>query len=484
MRVLLVNPTAFFEVVGNNPEVIEESRGHNPPLGILSLAGYLEQHSDHDLTILDTQAEELSYRQIAQRVRAAEPDVVGITTMTLTLVDVLRVVDVVRAEAPQAKVVLGGPHPHLYPEETIRLPGVDFLVLGEGEITFKDLLDRIRDAGPYDSIPGIVFRRNGEVVQTAPPQIIQDLDSLPFPARHLTDVRSYGSVLSPRQPVTTMFTSRGCPFSCTFCDRPHLGKRFRARSPVNVVDEMERCIEMGIHEFLIYDDTFTVRRPRVVAICEEILRRGLDVGYDVRARVDTVDEELLKLMARSGCRGIHYGVEAGTEKILTVLHKGIDLEEARKAFEATRRAGMQVLAYFMIGSPGETHPDIMETFRVARELNPDYLHMTILTPFPGTAIYRDGLDSGMLERDSWREFARVGNLGFVPPHWPENFTLEELQELLREGYRGFYRRPRYLLKRIMTVRSVGELMRKSRAGWKVLTMGRRDRSITPWRTGR
>jgi anaerobic magnesium-protoporphyrin IX monomethyl ester cyclase len=483
MRVLLVNPTAFFEVVGNNPEVIEESRGHNPPLGILLLAAYLERHSSHEVAILDTQAEELSYPEITSRVSAFKPDVVGITAMTLTLVDVLRVMEIVRAAAPSARIVIGGPHAHLFPDETVNLPGVDFVVLGEGEVLFKELLDRIDDRDAPTAIPGLVFHKNGGIVHTGPPAIIQDLDALPFPARHLTDVKRYGSVLSPRQPVTTMFTSRGCPFSCTFCDRPHLGKKFRARSAQNVVDEMEECVRMGIHEFLVYDDTFTIRRDRVVAFCEEILRRGLDVGYDVRARVDTVDPELLQLMARSGCRGLHYGVEAGTEKILKVLHKGIDLEEARRTFEATRKAGMQVLAYFMIGSPGETREDILETFRVARRLDPDYLHMTILTPFPGTAIYRDGLESGVLARDTWREFASVGQLGFIPPHWPENFTLDELQDLLREGYRGFYRRPSYLLKRVLAVRSTGELMRKGKAGLRVLTMKKRPRGLAPWRGG-
>ncbi len=481
MRVLLINPTAFFEVVGNNPEVIEESRGHNPPLGILFLAGYLERHASHEIAILDAQAEELSYPSIAARVRAFRPDVVGITAMTLTLVDVMRVVEIVRAETPEARVVIGGPHAHLFPEETIALPGIDFVVLGEGEILFKELLDHIDDREALTRIPGLVLRRDGGVVRTGPPATIEDLDALPFPARHLTDVHRYGSVLSPRQPVTTMFTSRGCPFGCTFCDRPHLGKRFRARSASNVVDEMEECVRMGIHEVLIYDDTFTVHRDRVVAFCEDLIRRGLDVGYDVRARVDTVDPELLRLMARSGCRGIHYGVEAGTERILKVLRKGIDLEKAREAFEATRRTGMQVLAYFMIGSPSETREDILETFRVARRLDPDYLHMTILTPFPGTRIYQEGLANGILKRDSWREFARTGHLGFVPPHWPENFTLDELQELLREGYRGFYRRPRYLIKRIFAVRSPGELLRKGKAGLRVLTMGRRAGGMAPWR---
>ena len=289
MRVLLVNPPSFFEIIGNNPAVIEENRGHNPPLGLLLVAGYLQRESDHQVSILDTQAEELGYQETGACIREESPEVVGITTMTQTLIDVLRTIEIVKVEAPAAKVVLGGPHVHLFPDETIHLPGVDFLVLGEGEIAFKRLLDAMEDKEVLDGIPGLVFKRKGKVVRTGPPEIIRDLDSVPFPARHLTDVNLYDSVLSPRHPVTTMFTSRGCPYVCSFCDRPHLGKKFRARSAANVVDEMERCVGLGIREFLIYDDTFTVRRQRVMDICREIKRRGLDIGYDVRARVDTVD---------------------------------------------------------------------------------------------------------------------------------------------------------------------------------------------------
>ena len=470
MRVLLINPTANFEVVGSNPMALEESRGHSPPLGLLLLASYLEEHSDHEVSFLDAKAEELSFQEIASSIRRARPDVVGITVMTHTILDAVRIIEISRKQAPDAKIVLGGPHVYLFPDESIGLPGVDFAVLGEGEAVFKELLDNIGDPAALRSIPGIVFEDDGEVINTGPSVAVKDLDSLPFPARHLTNIGLYDSVLLPHSPVTTLFTSRGCPYSCSFCDRPHLGKRFRARSAGNVVDEIQSCVEIGIREFLIYDDTFTVRKRRVFDICNEILKRGLDIDYDVRARTDTVDQEMLNLMAKSGCKGIHYGVEAGTEKILKVLKKGIDLKKSKRVFRETKSAGIQVLAYFMIGSPTETVDDIRETFRVAKEMDPDFLHLTILTPFPGTEIYRKGLESGVIESDVWREFAAHPDMGFVPPHWPENFTIDELNELLIEGYRGFYRRPVYLLKRLTQIRSPEELIRKSMAGMRVLTM--------------
>ncbi|MEE9613353.1 MAG: radical SAM protein, partial [Thermodesulfobacteriota bacterium] len=250
----------------------------------------------------------------------------------------------------------------------------------------------------------------------------------------------------------------------------HLGKTFRARSPENVVDELEECARMGIHDFLFYDDTFTVNRQRVVAICDGIVRRKLDIGWDIRARVDTVTEEMLRALKAAGCRGIHYGVEAGTEKILEVLNKNIGIGRVKEVFELTRKYDIPILAYFMIGNPTETEEDIHETFEVMKSLNPDYVHMTILTPFPATRIYYDGLKSGVIKKDYWREFAEEPTPEFVPPHWGEIFTREELGELLVKGYRDFYLRPSYILKRITKVRSFGELKKKAAAGLKVFGM--------------
>ncbi len=360
-KVLLINPPAEQTLVGNNPKFLDEARGHNPPLGLLYLAAMLEERSDHAVCVIDAQAEELSYDKLAEHVAGEAPDLVGITAMTFTLLDVVRTVGVVRQAAPEARVVLGGPHVHLYPRESAALPGVDFAITGEGEHSIVALADRLNEPERWHEVPGLAYRadstsqipdsrleretpdakRETAVVVNEAPGFIEDLDTLPFPARDLVPFRRYSSVLARRQPITTMFTSRGCPYRCTFCDRPHLGKKFRAHSPKYVADEMQSCVEMGIQEFLIYDDTFTVRRQRVLDICGEIQRRGLDIGWDIRARVDTVDEEMLKALRAAGCERIHYGVEAGDDHFMQVLNKGITVEEVRKAFRLTKRAQVE-----------------------------------------------------------------------------------------------------------------------------------------------
>lgn len=472
MRVLLLNPPRENELLGNNPAIIDEERGYNPPLGLLYLAGYLEQFTDHRVEVLDAQVEELSYDALQAEIVRRQPDVVGLTAMTFTLLDVIKTARLVKTAKPATPVVLGGPHVHLYPEETLAIPEVDYLVLGEGEVAFAELLERIGDPAGLAQVPGLAFRAapaDGVVITGIRP-LEDDLDRLPFPARHLTPYQKYSSVIAKRAPITTMFTSRGCPYQCIFCDRPHLGKKFRARSAKNVVDEMEACIALGIREFLVYDDTFTIQRQRVLDICDEIIRRKLDIGWDIRARVNTVDEEMLRRLRRANCERIHYGVEAGTDRVLRVLQKGITLEQARQAFRATKRAGISTLAYFMLGSPTETRQEILQTIAFARELDPDFVHITIVTPFPGTKLYFMGLEQGRFSHDFWREFATNPTPDFQPQYWEEHLTREELQELVTHAYKSFYGRPGYILRRLAQVRSVGELARKARAGVKVFLM--------------
>lgn len=470
MKVLLINPPRLNEIMGNNPSIVEEERGYNPPLGLLYIAAFIERHTKHDVMIIDCQVDRLDYYALKAKIASIQPDVVGITAMTMTIVDVLNTANIVKEIDDTIKVVLGGPHVNLFPDETIKLKNIDYLVLGEGEAIFADLINTIEGKADSREIAGLVFKNNGKIINTGQRPLISNLDKLPFPARHLVPYKKYTSLLSKGGVVTTVFTSRGCPFKCSFCDRPHLGKIFRARSSINVVDELEVCTKLGIHEFLIYDDTFTVNKRRVIDICDEIIRRKLNIGWDIRARVDTVNEEVIAHLKKAGCQGIHYGVEAGTDKILKILNKGITINQVKEVFNLTRKYKIPILAYFMIGSPKETLKDICQTFKVMKNLNPDYVHLTVLTPFPGTKIYFDGLENGVIKKDYWKEFAKNPTKDFVPPHWAEIFTRDELHELLVNGYKSFYLRPSYIFKRICALRSFGEFRKKAVAAAKVLIM--------------
>jgi radical SAM superfamily enzyme YgiQ (UPF0313 family) len=468
MKILLINPPFEYTIQSWQPKVFEEGLDFLPPLGLMYIAAYLEKETNHRVEILDTQVERMDYNQLKEEIKKRNPDVVGITAMTFTLVDVVKTAKIAKEINPNVKIILGGPHVIIYPEETINIPEIDFLVLGEGELVIKQLLENINNADELEKIKGIVFRKNNKIINTGLPEFIQNLDNLPSPARYLTPYKKYFSIISSNIPVTTMFTSRGCPYKCLFCDRPHLGKKFRARSAKNVVDEMEKCQKMGIKEIFIYDDTFGTDRKRVLEICDEILKRNLKIVWDVRTRVDTVDKEVLIKMKKAGCQRIHYGVEAGTQKILNILKKGITLEQVEKAFNWTKKMKIKTVGYFMIGSPTETKDDIMKTIKLMKKLNPDYVHVTITTPFPATDLYKIALDEKVLSKDFWQDFVKNPNPDFIPPIWEKELCREELFSLLKKAYRSFYLRPSYIIKKIIQLKSLKEFLRKMKAAFNIL----------------
>ena len=468
MDVLLVQPPLENMIKTEVPTIVEEERGLNPPLGLMYVAAYAEKYTNHKIRILDCLAENVSHKTLKEEIKRIKPDIVGIQAMTFTLIDVIKAAKTVKSIDDEIPVVVGGSHAHIFPFETANLPGIDYVVLGEGEIVFADLIENIQNPEKLKKIRGLVFRDGDNVINTGQRELIKDLDPLPFPARHLTPYKRYSSLLAKRSPVTTMITSRGCPYKCKFCDRPHLGKVFRARSAQNVVDEMEACVNMGIKEFLIYDDTFTIRRKRVREICYKILETLLDVSWDVRARVDTVDEELLKLMRKAGCERIHFGIESGNQDILRILGKGITLEEVKKAFQMAKRAGLETLGYIMIGSPGETEAHVHRSINFVKNLGADYVHFSIMTPFPSTAVYMDGVNRSILGSDYWKEFAENPTTDFVPKLWEEYMSRERIIQLVEFAYRSFYSRPSYVFRKLMRVKSLSEFKRKIRAGIKIL----------------
>ena len=473
LKVLLINPPRFNELIGKNPAIVEKHRGFNPPLGLLHLAGYVENHSDHQVEVIDTQPLELSYEQLAKEIAKHNFDVCGLTAMTFTLIDVRKTCEVVRRVRPNAAIVLGGAHVHLFPDETIAWPEVDYLIQGEGEIAFLDFLNKFSTPEQLLTVPGIVFAEpDGRVFNAGVAPSTSDLDILGLPAREKVDISLYTSLLGRSNVITTMFTSRGCPFRCTFCDRPYspVISGFRWRSAQHIAEEMEVCLDLGITEAFIYDDTFTVRKDRVHELCDEIIKRKIKFTWDVRAHVNTVNVDLLKHMAEAGCDRIHFGVECGNDRMMKEIRKNTNVERVRGAFAAARDVGLERLAYFIIGQQTEMAEDINDSVNLAKSLDPDYVHFTIFCPYPGTEIYMKGLENGVIKEDVWRKLAVDPKPGFELPVWEENFSRKELREMLVKCYKGFYLRPGYVLKKLQRVRSFGEFGRKARAGISVFTM--------------
>jgi radical SAM superfamily enzyme YgiQ (UPF0313 family) len=469
MKILFVCPPQLNAIDLSLPKILQEKEDPMPPLGLLYVASYLQkQQPQHELKFIDCELQKINHEELKKIIATEKPDVVAMSAMTFSMPTIILATETVKTTNPNTKVVLGGPHVYIYPKETLSHKNIDFLILGEGEIAFSELIANLNNPEKYSEIKNLAYRKDSEVIINPMADAILDLDSLPMPNRELLSYKNYRSALAEKSIITTMITSRGCPFRCIFCNRPHLGKRFRFRSAKNVVQEMEECYRLGIGEIFIYDDTFTVNRQRVVDICNMLIEKNLGLLWDIRARVDTVDYELLKLLKQAGCVRIHFGVEAGTQKIMNSLRKDITLEKAETAFKMSRKLGIKTLAYFMIGSPEETREDILETIRFAKKIDPDFGHFSITSPFPATELYQIGLDKGILPNDYWLEFAKNPTLDFKPMVWEENLNHQELIKLLEKAYSSFYWRPKYIIRTFRNIRSLDELFRKAGAAIKIL----------------
>lgn len=463
-RILLVYPPKENIISTNIPEIVQEGMGSFPPLGLMYLASAIEKFTEWEVEILDTQAAGTSYALLEKQIASRKADVVGIQVYTFSLIDAYETARIVRKVLPDARIVMGGPHVNIYPAETMESGLADYVCLGEGEYSLSELLGRIATDKSAEGIKGIWRRESGRTVEGPHPEVINDLDALPFPSRKLVPADRYKTLLS-RGRFTTLMSSRGCPYRCIYCDRPQMGKKFRPRSAVNIADEIETCLrDFGIRTFFFYDDTFNIDRVRVMAFCRELKSRSLGVKWDIRARIDRMDEEMLDALADAGCERIHYGIESGSQDILDNMRKDIKLDEAKRIVHSTKKAGIETLCYFMLGNPGEKEEHIKRTVDFACSLDADYAHIAVTIPFPGTPLYALGLERKIFKDDYWREFAQNPSKDFVPRVWEENFSREELIARMNASYRRFYFRPQYMFKTLFKTKSPSELIQKITGG--------------------
>ena len=311
----------------------------------------------------------LSLPELRDFIKATHPDVLGLNSMTPIIDTTFATIELARPYV--SKIIVGGPHVSVWKKDIFQqCSAIDYGVIGEGEQTIIELIRKLENGISPISVPGVISEEGEGPLRS----LISDLDAIPFPARDLLPLDKYRYPLAKNKNVTTLFTSRGCPFNCIFCDKSVFGSRWRARSAANTLLEVDEIVtKFKIKSFIIYDDLFTLNKERVHEFCEGILNRGYKVDWKCESRVNLVDLETLRLMKRAGCSMIAYGVESGNQHGLDYLRKKIKIEETRRAFAMTHQAGIETMAYFIMGIPVESYEQELQTIKFAKEINSTYV---------------------------------------------------------------------------------------------------------------
>lgn len=449
-----------------------------PPLGIATIAAVLE-NAGYKVDILDINflsRKRFSWRQVETNIREIKPDIVGISCTTPAVINVLKITDIVKSINPKVFVVAGGPHASAAPQNLLEIAkSIDVIVIGEGEHTFLELLCFIHNERRIEDIKGIAYRENGKIILTPRRDYIENLDEIPFPARHLLlplDSYPFAGHCYNKLPVTSMITSRGCPHNCNFCSQGVFGQRYRARSAESIVFEMEELVKRyNIKSIMIVDDTFTLDKKRVYAICKLIWRKGLNVSWLCYAGIQEVDKEMLIEMKQAGCYQIYYGIESGSQRILNIMNKGITIEQIKTAVKDTKEAGLEVRGQFMLGYPTETLEEIKRTISFAKELNLDYAEFGVTTPLPGSELYNWAISEGKFKLQTTSDFQvfQEGTSIFLNPVVAlGKIDKDELIKYTIKAYRSFYLRFNYILKRLFKIKNGEDILKNIRGFFTVI----------------
>lgn len=423
----------------------------NHPIGLLYVGTYAkEKLKEVDVKILGFKPTEKNYIEKTKHlIRSFRPDVLGVNAYTFTLYDAYQIAKLVKAESPRTKVIFGGPNTSIYPEEMIRQNFVDAICIGDGEETFCEFLEKFDTSDMY-FISGMWCKSNGDIIKNLPRSLISDLDSIPFPNRKLLvdQAMYYESYVFPGYRKAEMVSSRGCPYSCAYCQSR--GKKYRVRSALNIVDEIEYLLNEGYNFFQFWDDTFNIQIRRVKDICREIIRRNLQnkIKYRVRIVANIVDEEMMRLLKESGCDMIYVGIESASDQILQSVNRKIGVEHCINAVNLAKKFGIGVMGYFMIGFPGETKEDMKKTLNLMLDLPLDFMETTILTPMPSTPLYMKAIEEGKMD-DWYRRYTMSPWKDAWYKYYETTVSSQELYDIQKMIYLRFYFRPSYVMRLAM-----------------------------------
>ena len=456
MNILLISPDAV-----RKPDF--------PPLGLLSIGTVLKKEG-HQVKVVDAAAQSLTNEAIIQLAKHFKPDLCGITTYIVNEKLCFQISRDLKKHF-DCPVIFGGPHSSCFPREIIeKEKSADGIVIMEGEATILNLCDVLDQRSSWKKVHGMIFRdSDGKIIVNPPQNPISNLDDLPIPDRSLIDLNFYNPIPSmyKRLPATSIITSRGCPYSCTYCfEAGELSQKYRRRSPLKVIEEIEYLVEnFGIREIAFWDDEFILNKKWVFSFCDLIRLRNINISWSCFGRVGNVNPELLRKMADSGCWSISYGIESGNQELLDFIKKGFTIKQANDAIKWTHKAGIETRCSFMLALPGESPEMGQKTIDFAIELDVDYAQFFATNPLPGTPLYEDSQKLGTYipDVDNYG-FSRPFRAPFVPYAYKDE---KQILDLVRKGHRKFYFRPGYLLKALKRIKKPDDL-RKCWTGIKML----------------
>ncbi|MCP4649486.1 MAG: radical SAM protein [PVC group bacterium] len=437
------------------------------PINILYLATFLK-NKGFGVSIWDFEVEDYNPDIIKKRIETENISIAGITSMTPTIKNAHNVAQLLKKLDPKIKTVAGGPHVSALPEESLRnFPAFDYIVITEGEIAFSKLCQAIKEKKTPAAIPGIAYRKNNNILVNTPTAPIENLDSLPFPDRSLLCPEQYkhiyaaGINMSGKR-STVVFTSRGCSQDCTFCAvKKTSGPKVRFRSAENVIQELTECKDKYGYNHITFEDTnFTLDRNRFFKICDGL--KSLGLTWDCQTKVSFVDKEFIKKMADCGCLKIAYGVESGSPKMLKLMKKNITIDQVKKAFKLTHKAGLVACGFFILGThPDEDIEDIKQTEQLIRQIKPDIFQLGIICPYPGTEIYSIMKKEGMIKDIDWSKF----NFMHSTPHWgTKHVSAEKLTKLQKQIYLRYVFSPGFLLSLLKKLKDPREIIHLAKLG--------------------
>jgi radical SAM superfamily enzyme YgiQ (UPF0313 family) len=401
------------------------------------LAAVLEKNQ-YQVDVIDCQVLKFSLEDFRSEIGKRQPDIVGVTSSTLTYQAALKLVKVAKEVCPNCVTVAGGAHVTFWDDKALEeCPELDIVVRKEGENTLLEVVQRIAAGKSYQDVVGTTCRKDGKIVRNSDRPYIEDLDALPFPARHLWPMERFREY----EDILYLATSRGCVYWCEFCSTVRMhGRKYRMRSPKNVVDELEVLHKTyGISKFTFCDDAFTVDQQRTEILCNEILSRGLKIQWNCGTRVDMITRELLVKMKDAGCITVWFGVESGTQQVLDAMKKGISPELTIKVLGWVRELGMQPIPNVILGFPGETKESAWKTIKFVEKISPDAVGFyNVATPFPGTPMYDTVKEKGWLKVTDFDMYDTTHPIFETP--W---LSMKDLGKLREGAFHHFYLRRAY-----------------------------------------